>query len=106
MNCWYNSKVTAWLLLCLLLGMGAVAQTNHYKFDFGTDKTAKGYIAVTPSTIFSYERGYGLHQGSETEAIDRGGNPVKGDFITARQPAHPDPDGKFIWYLSTFVSGE
>lgn len=75
-------------LCCLfaLTGAGAVAQTNHYKFDFGTGKTAKGYMAVTPSTTFSYQKGYGFDQGSVVEAVDRGGSdPLTSDFITARQ---------------------
>jgi hypothetical protein len=74
------------LLLLSMMGTRTSAQTNRFTFDFGTVKTAKGCIAVTPDTIATNERGYGLHPGSALEAIDRGGNPVKGDCIKARQP--------------------
>lgn len=62
------------------------SQTTSYKFDFGTDKTVNGYIAVTPNTIFSKEKGYGFEAGSTVEAIDRGGNAVTGDYITSTKP--------------------
>src|SRR5689334_12302762 len=61
-------------------------QTNTYWFDFGVGKTTKGYIPITPSTIYNTQTGYGFHAGAELEAVDRGGNaPVTSDFITSRQ---------------------
>lgn len=62
------------------------AQTTSYKFDFGTNRTAKGYIAVTPTTTFSYKTGYGFDPGSTVQAIDRGGNALIGDYITSDKP--------------------
>ena len=45
------------------------AQTN-FKFSFGNGKAVKGYIAVTPKTVFNYTTGYGFDQASAVEAID------------------------------------
>jgi lysophospholipase L1-like esterase len=74
------------------------AQTTSYKFDFGTDKAAKGYIAVTPNTTFSYQTGYGFSQGSAVQAIDRGGDALTGDYITSNKPFYFSvklPDGNY-----------
>jgi len=43
-------------LLCFV----TIAQTNHFKFDFGTGKNVPGYLSVTPSTIFNTEKVYSL----------------------------------------------
>ena len=63
-----------------------LAQTSSYKFDFGTAVAAPGYIAITPETRFSYQLGYGFDQGSVVTAVDRGGNTLKGDYITGSKP--------------------
>ncbi len=52
------------------------------KFDFGTEKTAAGFTAVTPADVFTAEKGYGFDAGFVPKAEDRGGDPVKGDFVT------------------------
>lgn len=52
------------------------------KFDFGTTNTASGFTAVTPADVFTPEKGYGFDLGFTPEAGDRGGNAVKGDFVT------------------------
>jgi lysophospholipase L1-like esterase len=62
------------------------AQPTSYKFDFGTNRTAKGFIAVTPTTTFSSSTGYGFDSGSVVQAIDRGGNALTGDYITSDKP--------------------
>ncbi len=69
------------LLTCQLLQ----AQTS-YKFDFGTGKTATGYIQVTPATIFNEQTGYGFDQHSVVESVDRGGDALTGDYITGNKP--------------------
>jgi lysophospholipase L1-like esterase len=74
------------------------SQTTSYKFDFGTDKAANGYIAITPNTIFSKETGYGFEAGSGVKAIDRGGNALTGDYITSDKPFYFSvqlPDGNY-----------
>ncbi|MGB3005056.1 MAG: rhamnogalacturonan acetylesterase, partial [Chitinophagaceae bacterium] len=62
------------------------AQQTTFKFDFGTDKAANGYTAVTPSSKFTYQTGYGFDQGSIVTAVDRGGNALTGDYITSNKP--------------------
>jgi lysophospholipase L1-like esterase len=74
------------------------SQTTSYKFDFGTNKAANSYIAVTPNTIFSKETGYGFEAGSAVQAIDRGGNALTGDYITSNKPFYFSvqlPDGNY-----------
>jgi lysophospholipase L1-like esterase len=90
--------------LFTLAATAATAQTTHYKFDFGTTKTTKDYIAINPSTIFSYELGYGFHPGATIEAIDRGGNPITGDFITSKPPFYFSvklPEGNYDITVTT-----
>jgi lysophospholipase L1-like esterase len=60
---------------------------KSYKFDFGTEKVAKGYTAVSPEEIYSLEKGYGFDFGTVPKAIDRGGiDSLQGDFITSDKP--------------------
>jgi lysophospholipase L1-like esterase len=71
------------------LSLTAYAQkiNNHLKFDFGNGKAAKGYIPVSPQTIYTEQSGYGFHPGASLQAIDRGGKDVvTGTFITSNQP--------------------
>ena len=58
-----------YLLLVPVIGQ----QQNAYKFYFGSDKTNKGYIKVSPETKFSYQTGYGFSQGSAVKAVTRKG---------------------------------
>jgi lysophospholipase L1-like esterase len=74
------------------------AQQTSWKFDFGTDRTAKGYTVVTPNTKFSYETGYGFNQGSAVQAIGGGDNELTGDYITSDKPFYFSvklPDGNY-----------
>lgn len=83
--------------LVLLEVCSAPAQTA-YKFDFGSGKTAPGYIQITPGSRFTYQTGYGLDQGSIVESVDRGGNPLTGDFLTSDKPFYFSvklPDGNY-----------
>jgi hypothetical protein len=43
-------------LLCFV----TIAQTNQFKFDFGTGKNVPGYLAISLKTIFNIERVYSL----------------------------------------------
>jgi lysophospholipase L1-like esterase len=70
----------------LIIALGGLAQETSFKFDFGTDKAAQGYTAVTPATKFSFQTGYGFDQGSIVQSVDRGGNALTGDFITSNKP--------------------
>jgi lysophospholipase L1-like esterase len=74
------------LIISLFLVATLQAQQTSFKFDFGTDKAAKGYIAITPSTKFTYQTGYGFDKGSIVTAVDCGGNALTGDYITSNKP--------------------
>ena len=52
------------------------------KFDFGSANTIPGFTAVTPAGVYTPEKGYGFDLGFAAKIEDRGGNPVKGDYIT------------------------
>lgn len=76
----------------------AEAQQTTWRFDFGSGKTAAGYLPVTPDTRFSYQSGYGFDKGSIVTSIDRGGDALTGDFITGNQPFYFSvvlPDGNY-----------
>src|SRR5258706_1299262 len=89
------------LSMIFILSAGTVmgqAQATAFKFDFGAGKTAAGYIQVTPATQFNYQTGYGFDKGSVVESIDRGGDALTGDFITASKPFYFSvvlPDGNY-----------
>ena len=72
----------------ILMAATAIGQSpNSFKFDFGSGKAAKGYIAVTPATTFNYQTGYGFDQGSVVTAVDHGGKDVlTGSYITSSKP--------------------
>jgi lysophospholipase L1-like esterase len=86
--------LTSLLSIAILTGQ---SQTS-FKFDFGTERTANGYTAVTPATKFSYETGYGFDTGSEVRAIDNGSDALTGDYITSNKPFYFSvklPDGNY-----------
>jgi lysophospholipase L1-like esterase len=92
----FKIKITFLSLLLTLTIIHSTAQS--FKFDFGSGKTAPGYIRITPDTKFSYDQGYGFDQGSVVESIDRGGNALTGDFITSSKPFYFSvklPDGNY-----------
>jgi lysophospholipase L1-like esterase len=74
------------LIISLFVVANLQAQQTSFKFDFGTDKAAKGYTAVMPSNKFTYQTGYGFDQGSIVTAVDNGGNALSGDYITSNRP--------------------
>ncbi len=73
---------SASLLFLLAAGLTHGAPTMPMKFDFGSDRAAPGTTAVTPATVFTPEKGYGFDLGITPQAEDRGGDPLRGDFIT------------------------
>jgi lysophospholipase L1-like esterase len=97
--------MTRFLLISFLCGniVGTQAQSTAvlttYKFDFGTDKAAKGYIPVTPETIYNDYNGYGFHEGATLEAVNRNSHKALiGDFITSKEPFFFSvclPDGNY-----------
>jgi len=84
--------------ILLLLFCCLKAQQTSFKFDFGSGKTAPGYIQITPATKFNYQTGYGFDQGSAVESVDRGGDALRGDYITGKKPFYFSvklPDGNY-----------
>lgn len=69
-------------LLPILPLFVTAAMAAPMKYDFGTAKTGAGFIPVTPADVFTPEKGHGFDLGFIPKAEDRGGNPVKGDFVT------------------------
>jgi len=77
-------------LVCLLSLVQAVvfSQGKSFRFDFGSEKPAQGYIAVTPHTLFSAKTGYGFSHQSTPVAVRRKGDPLEGTFITSDKPIY------------------
>ena len=75
-----------------VLAAGALAASSPaqpapapYRFDFGPGAVAPGYTPVQADTRYTAERGYGFEPaGVAIEGIDRGGEALRGDFITGR----------------------
>jgi lysophospholipase L1-like esterase len=76
------TKPSATFLFVLASSLTNGAPVQPMKFDFGTANTASGFTAVIPTDVFTAEKGYGFDLGFTPKAEDRGGNPVKGDFVT------------------------
>jgi len=91
-------KTTFISTISFLLCYFSTAQKPLFKFDFGSGKTAPGYIQINSETKFNYTTGYGFDQGSVVESVDRGGNALTGDFITGKKPFYFSvklPDGNY-----------
>jgi len=77
----------------------AGAELSVYKFDFGAGRAAKGYIKVTPETVYNERTGYGFHPGSNiTAVVRRKSKAVTSDFVTSDQPFFFSvnlPDGNY-----------
>jgi lysophospholipase L1-like esterase len=93
----YKLKCSCYLVFLSLCSFSISAQTS-FKFDFGSGKAAAGYIQITPETKFNYQLGYGFDQGSVVESADRGGDALRGDYITSKKPFYFSvklPDGNY-----------
>jgi lysophospholipase L1-like esterase len=73
-------------LFPLFVSTIAGAQETNFKFDFGTERNKPGYIKIVPDSKFSEGLGYGFTHGTNLTAVDRGGDPLKGDYITSTSP--------------------
>lgn len=97
--------MTRFLLLSILCGNTvwvngqSRAVLTTYKFDFGTEQAAKGYIPITPQSIYNDYNGYGFHDGATLEAVNRKpGRKLVGDYITSNEPFFFSvclPDGNY-----------
>jgi len=57
------------------------------RFDFGSGKTKKGWTQVTPSALYSAEKGFGLiPSGVIISEKSKQNDPVTGDFIESQKP--------------------
>lgn len=82
----YVSVLTV-LLAEPVLAANANAEKTGFKFDFGSGKTASGYIQIMPNTAYSKELGYGFEPGAQITAIDRNTeDDLKSDFCTGEEP--------------------
>lgn len=72
------------LLLCL--GLAGLPAAADVRFDFGPGPVAPGCTAVGADTVYSTAQGFGFEPGAAIEAIDRGGDPLAGDFCTGARP--------------------
>lgn len=81
-------KKIAPVIFFLFMSGFLLAQQNSFKFDFGSGKTASGYIQITPGSKYNNEKGYGFDKYSNNlESVDRGGDDLlTADFITSKQP--------------------
>jgi lysophospholipase L1-like esterase len=95
------------LLTCFLISFQLLNAQSTFKFDFGNGKTAPGYTAVTTGSKFDLQTGYGFDNTDQLESIDRGGNPLTGDFITSKKPFYFSvrlPEGNYdvkLWLGDT-----
>ncbi len=83
-----NYKKIFLLSACLLLfSTVLIAQQTIYKFDFGTDKTAKGYIKILPGTQFNDGKKYGFDFDSKVEGLSHNGkNILTTDGVKSEKP--------------------
>ena len=78
------ARVSCALAACAWQAHGA--DSAALKFDFGSGAAAPGYVRVTVDDAFHRERGFGFEPDAKLEAVDRGGDPLRGDFITSASP--------------------
>jgi lysophospholipase L1-like esterase len=62
------------------------AAPTPLRFDFGSGPVAPGWTGVDTATPYSRERGYGFEPGTTVTAVNRGGDALTGDFVTADRP--------------------
>jgi lysophospholipase L1-like esterase len=57
------------------------------RFDFGSGKTAPGYIQVLPGSLYREGTGFGFDAAASVTAVDRGGRDrLRSDFCTGIRP--------------------
>lgn len=72
--------------LILLICSFYFGQQTGFKFDFGGGRIENGFIPITSTSKFDQKKGYGFMDISGLKSVDRGGNPLTGDFITSDKP--------------------
>ncbi|SMP14626.1 rhamnogalacturonan acetylesterase [Chryseobacterium profundimaris] len=74
----------SFLVLCIC--SFCFGQKTSFKFDFGGNRVENGFIAVTPTSKFDNNTGYGFMDISDLQYIDNNGSALTGDFITSKKP--------------------
>ncbi len=59
------------VVIALLCSVVLAAGADRWRFSFGGGNAADGFIAVTPATGYTAERGYGFDLGSSPNSTDR-----------------------------------
>ncbi|OAM89925.1 hypothetical protein AW736_11470 [Termitidicoccus mucosus] len=89
-----REKVTYWVTLFLsvaaaLHGRPPEQPQPPLRFDFGAGAVAPGFAPVRADTFYSAARGYGFEPGAVLREVDRGGDELRGDFVTAGDGGAP-----------------
>lgn len=74
------------LAIGFFTGVCVHAQQTSFRFDFGKERAAKGYIPITPASQYNSAVGYGFTNGSVVTATDHGKNALTGDYISSDKP--------------------
>ncbi len=78
-----NRYVWAVVAVCIA---PAFAGPATLKFDFGPGPVGEGMMRVLPEMMYSDSAGFGFEPGASMQVVNRGGDPVTGDFCTAGAP--------------------
>lgn len=102
------TKLSTGVFTLLALVAGSVsAQKSNFKFEFGSGNVKPGYTAVTPSTNYTKQLGYGFDFGSTVQAVDRGGKDLlKASLITSDKPFYFSVDVPEGNYKVTVTLGD
>jgi lysophospholipase L1-like esterase len=68
------------LFICFSLAGIAKEKSSLYRFDFGSGKVKKGWTQITPLSVYSAEKGFGLIPSGQ---IEEG---KAGDFLSSKKP--------------------
>jgi lysophospholipase L1-like esterase len=75
------------IFLLFFSQLSSAQEKTSYKFSFNPGKDAPGFIKVSPSDIYSQQKGFGFDFGTVPVAIDRGGKkPLTGGYCTSDKP--------------------
>ena len=82
-----NSVIRFVFALMLSCSSVTAQQKTSYKFDFGEAMPAKGYISVTPASVYTDATGFGFLNAANVKAVTRNKKTaVTSDFITSSKP--------------------
>lgn len=85
--------------------LGPETPATSFKFDFGSERAAEGYIAVTPADVYSTRKGFGFEDSPELQAVaGEGADSLTNDAILGNKPFHFSvkvPEGSYRVKLTT-----